>query len=105
MLTNNSTTIAGHIDFVQVRNGPVHIRDDKPRQPDESADRSPSKPLRSRTAPLAQAVRHQVRLVQWAQILRVLPPRFLFARSQPLNVTRPAAFAPPLGATSEARPR
>ena len=65
-------TITGHIDFLQIRNGAVHILDYKP----DARTNRPFAQLTiyalalTRLAGLAP-VRHQVRLVQRAPILRV----------------------------------
>ena len=68
--------LTGHIDFLQVRNGAVHILDYKP-------DARTNKPIAQLTlyalalTRLAGSapVRHQMRLVQRGAVLRVLPAR------------------------------
>jgi transposase-like protein len=68
--------LTGHIDFIQVRNGAVHILDYKP-------DARTNKPIAQLTlyalaltpARRASLVRHQMRVVQRGAILRVLSAR------------------------------
>jgi ATP-dependent exoDNAse (exonuclease V) beta subunit len=70
------SSITGHIDFLQVRNGAVHILDYKP----DEADRSTCR-LRTRTfLPYRhQDVRYQMRLVQRKRILRIFSTHASFA--------------------------
>jgi hypothetical protein len=63
-------TITGHIDFLQVRNGAVHILDYKP-DTYQQADRAACDLRAGADAldPRPQAVRHQVRMVQRRRVL------------------------------------
>ena len=67
-------SITGHIDFLQVRNGAVHILDYKP-------DARTNRPIAqltiyalalTRLDPRPPALRHQMRVVQRRRILRIL---------------------------------
>ena len=98
--------LTGHIDFLQVRNGAVHILDYKP-------DARTNKPIAQLTlyalaltrlggiAPL----RYQVRLVQRGAILRVLSP--LASRTGPAERWRrgrPLGFVPPINPSTSPSP-
>ena len=76
-------TLTGHIDFLQVRKGAVHILDYKP-------DARTNKPiaqlrdLRARahaSCARPEAVRHQVRVVQRRKILGIRPAQPIFLKS------------------------
>ena len=82
---NTTRAITGHIDFLQVRNGAVHILDYKP-------DARTNKPIAqlaiyalalTRLVPGSQAIRHQVRVVQRGGVLRVLSADALCSSGDP----------------------
>ena len=89
--------ITGHMDFLQVRNGAVHILDYKP-------DARTNKPIAqlaiyalalTRLVPGPEAVRHQVRVVQRGRVLRVLSAHAVRTKKR-VTLGHPLTYSPRL---------